>query len=332
MGNLGLSSAAPQIAPAHDRGTTRHSAPHVTFGPASSAPDNSPHVPECEAWDEGRLLVNRRFARLLHDHRLTTCQRLFDLEGGEAVRRVGTRETTRITLEGPEGPIVFYLKRHGAPAWRDRIMPWLHGARPIHGARNEWEAILRFIGAGIPTMTPVAFGEIGGRSLLITQALPARCNLLEFIGGRRLGFHHQPQHSGPDKQTVIGGHSLPGMEHVLRELTGEVADIARKMHAAGLHHQDFYLNHLLLCDHAGEPDIRVIDLGRVREQRQLALRWIVKDLAQLNFSAERLSSRVRLRFLRMYLGRPFTAGDRRLIRRITFKSQRIATHTAKHDL
>jgi heptose I phosphotransferase len=309
--------------------------PHVTLAAPACLPESPP---DCETWDEGRLVVNRQFARLLRDHRLTTFRQLFDLIGGEVVRRVGTRETTRITLNGPQGLSTFYLKRHGAPKWRDRIMPWLHGSRPIHGARNEWEAIFRFMDAGIPTMTPVAFGESGGRSLLITEALAARCNLLEYAGGRQDGSLPLPFFfgNGAAPDDAGGPH---GTIDSARELIGIVAEMARRMHAAGLHHQDFYLNHLLLCETAGEaddnigkPDIRVIDLGRARRQQPLALRWIVKDLAQLNFSAGRLSPQGRLRFLRIYLGRPFHADDRKLVRRIAGKSRRIAAHTAKHDL
>jgi hypothetical protein len=101
-----------------------------------------------------------------------------------------------------------------------------------------------------------------------------------------------------------------------------------------LHHQDLYLNHVLWCGELvdGEPDLRIIDLGRVRQTRQLSARWIVKDLSQLDFSARRLPCRERLRFLRIYLGRRLTRGDRRLIQRIAWKSSRIARHTRKHGL
>jgi heptose I phosphotransferase len=117
-----------------------------------------------------------------------------------------------------------------------------------------------------------------------------------------------------------------------RALLAHVAAIARRMHAAGLHHQDFYLNHFLYCGDPADLDIRVIDLGRVQQRPQLSHRWILKDLAQLDFSARRLSCRDRLRFLRLYLDRPFRPADRWLIRQIMLKSRYIATHTAKNNL
>jgi hypothetical protein len=77
----------------------------------------------------------------------------------------------------------------------------------------------------------------------------------------------------------------------------------------------------------------VIDLGRVRAHGPwFARRWIVKDLAQLSFSAKDARLTERLRFLREYLGRKLEPGDRRLIRGILKKSERIARHTAKHGL
>jgi hypothetical protein len=79
-------------------------------------------------------------------------------------------------------------------------------------------------------------------------------------------------------------------------------------------------------------DIRVIDLGRVVQSAKLSKRQVIKDLAQLDFSARRLSCSDRLRFLRLYLGRPFRPSDRWLVRCIVRKSRHIASHTAKHQL
>lgn len=322
-------SEAPQEA-IRTRPVGPHFAPGATdASPAELRPPASSPV-EWDVWDDGRLIVNRDFTRVFADRGLTGFTAWFDFDEGDVVRRVGTRETRRISFDTPDGPVTFYLKRHGRPRWRDRIMPWLHGARPIHGARNEWEAIRRFIAAGLPTMTPVAFGAAEGRSLLMTQALPAFCDLLEFVGGREPGSSLGKRDLSAEGRDGTGPASAVGFSR--RELLNRVVDITRRMHAAGLHHQDFYLNHLLLCDADGQPDIRVIDLGRVQWRSQLALRWIIKDLAQLNFSAGRVSTRDRLRFLRLYLGRSFRPEDRALVQRIVRKSQRIAAHTTKHDL
>lgn len=275
---------------------------------------------EFEDWDGGRLRVNRRFAAILRSNRLTTCEALFGLTQGELVRQVKERHTSRVVLADANGGQAFYLKRHGAATWRDWVRPLLNLSWPILGARNEWDAILRFHAAGIPTVIPVAIGEFNGRSLLMTQDLETDFTLLDWVN------------QAADEATSSPANSTAAQSERRRAVTSHVASIARRMHDRGIHHQDFYLNHLLWCGDRSDLDIRVIDLGRATHARQLPWRWIIKDLAQLDYSARRLSCTERLRFLRLYLGRPFRARDRWLIRQIMLKSRLIAAHTAKHKL
>jgi heptose I phosphotransferase len=69
-----------------------------------------------------------------------------------------------------------------------------------------------------------------------------------------------------------------------------LADIARRMHGAGINHRDFYLCHFHLVRDslAGGPlRCHLIDLHRAQLRRQIPRRWRVKDLAGLYFSAMR---------------------------------------------
>ncbi len=271
-------------------------------------------------WDGGRLRVNRQFAQVLEANRLSTFEALINLTGGDVVRAIDSRSTVRVVLSCAGKDDAFFLKRHAPSRFVERLRPVMHLSRPILGARHEWEAILQFHAAGIPTMMPVAFGEFESRSLVMTRDLAADRTLLDWV------------------EEAIGGQAVekPGASgeplSLKHRLIEEVAKIARRMHACGLHHQDFYLNHLLWCGNPADVDIRVIDLGRVRKHSRLSQRWIIKDLAQLNYSASRLSCHDRLRFLRIYLGRPFRYADRWLIRQILLKSWYIASHTAKNNL
>ena len=115
-------------------------------------------------------------------------------------------------------------------------------------------------------------------------------------------------------------------------LTTRVADIARTMHQAGLHHQDFYLTHLLVPQHDPQTQMYVIDLGRVRERRRLRSHWIIKDLAQLHYSSRRLPGDTWQRFLHGYFQRSLNSQDQAFIRRITRKSHAIARHSRKNRL
>lgn len=264
-------------------------------------------------WDDGRLRVNRRYADLLRTNGLTTFAALAGYGSGDVARQIDSRITSRIVLHDPTGPHAFYLKRHDLASFGEYFLPLLHGRWPIVGAANEWNAILRFRAVGIPTMEPVALGVHGRRSLLVTKSLDGYRPLLDWL-----------------RDEVADG--LPPDPAAVRRLIDELADITRVMHETGLHHQDFYLNHLLIPIGDEIGGIRVIDLGRVRQTRRLGNRWIIKDLAQLDYSSRLLSCRDRLRFLRAYLGRPLTRSDRRMIRRISRKSQAIDRHTRKHRL
>lgn len=270
-------------------------------------------------WDAGRMLVNAEFSEILAANGLDTFHGVMQCRLGTTVRDVAARKTTRLELVGPKGTKTFYLKRHGRPGWRDRVMPWVNLSRPVLGAKNEWDAILRFHAVGLPTMIPVAFGEADGESFQITLGVEAKRNLLEFVEELIAG-------NEPGKAVDFRGW------HSLRSFVDRVAEVARRMHEAGLHHQDFYLNHLLITDEGSTPEFCVIDLGRVRHRRKLALRWIIKDLSQLNYSARNVPCSLRLRFLRGYLGRKLTRGDRPLIRVIGLKSSYIEKHTRKNGL
>lgn len=271
-------------------------------------------------WDGGRLHVNRRFSRILEANGLTTCEALLNLPEGQVVRQIKSRSTSRIVLADGDGDQTFYIKRHGPPRLRERIRPLINLSLPILGARNEWEAIHRFHAAGLPTVTPVAFGQLQQHSFVMTQDLGTDFTLLDWVN------------ETADRRQAGGESESAELLALERRLMRHVAAIARQMHARGIFHQDFYLNHMLWRQNATELDIRVIDLGRVVQSAPGSRRRIIKDLAQLDFSARRMSCRDRLRFLRLYLGRPFCPADRWLVACIVRKSRHIAAHTAKHKL
>jgi heptose I phosphotransferase len=275
---------------------------------------------QLDEFDDGRLVVNRPYVETLRRNELLTFDELFAFAGGDVIRQIKSRSTTRIVLQMDGHQHAFYLKRHEAPNWRERLRPLLNFAKPILGARNEWEALLRFHAAGIPTMTPVAFGVKQGRSLLVTEDLGTDRTVLDWVNERAA------------LSEVAADRQASNDEPLKRSLIKWLADMARQMHDMGAHHQDFYLNHILWRGAPENLDLRVIDLGRVGFSKHLSQRWILKDLAQLNYSARELSCADRLRFLRLYLGRPFSRADRRLVRLIAMKSRHIASHTLKHRL
>lgn len=263
-------------------------------------------------WDEGRLQVNAEFAEWLRALGLTTAAAFWELGDGEVYRRVGERVTSRLELTVAGATRSVYLKRHGRLPWRERLKSWSRLQTPVWGARPEWTAILEFHRLGLPTMTPIAMGERDGRSFLLTDALQDCARLDHWLAD-----------SAPAAQN--GG--------VRRRVLEALAAFARRLHASGWHHQDFYLCHVLWPSGAPPERLHVIDLGRVqRHGGWLGRRWIVKDLAQLHYSAQAATRAECCRFLRSYLGRPLRAGDKSLVRCILRKSARIARHSQKNGL
>lgn len=267
---------------------------------------------QLETWDIGKLTVNSAFSSLLRRNGLESFDSIWAKTADAAVAKKfrTDRYTLRFALSDGEVSRTFFIKRHGRSSWKEYVKPLLRLTWPILGARNEWNAILDFHAVGIPTMIPVAVGEYGENSFLMTEGLE-NCTKLSELNASL-------------KQTPVE------LATWRTKASCIVAGIARKMHGAGMNHQDFYLGHLMQSE-SDSDCVYVIDLGRVQKYKQLAQRWIIKDLAQLDFSAEATDFE-RLRFLRQYLGRAFNKSDRSLIRRIQAKRSLIARHSRKNRL
>ena len=144
---------------------------------------------------------------------------------------------------------------------------------------------------------------------------------------RAAGFHSATVPSRADTLTpaLSREHTTRGTrtEPALRRLIVQVADIARRFHAAGFNHRDFYCCHFLVKETSpGRFDVRLIDLQRVQRRRWFRRRWIVKDLAQLASMSpdDRVGCREKILFLRTYLGvRKLRPQDKRLVRDVLWK-------------
>lgn len=119
------------------------------------------------------------------------------------------------------------------------------------------------------------------------------------------------------------------------ELTRGLARFIAAFHETGICHRDLYLCHVF-TDLAGDADrpprLTLIDLARTHRPRLRRLRWVLKDLSQLDCSARQLAaSRAdRLRFLVAYLGlQPDAPRVRWYVRRIVRRSDRILRRIAR---
>lgn len=186
----------------------------------------------------------------------------------------------------------YFLKYHAGVGWQEIIKNLLHLKRPILSAMNEVEAIRRVRQAGLDTLNIAGYGQRGWNpakveSFLITDELED-CLSLEEVASHWQG---RP----PPQQK--------------RRLIRRLGEIARRLHAAGINHRDFYICHFLIKRaefEVGnlEAQLHLIDLHRAQWRKAVPVRWLLKDLGGLYFSAApwRLTRTDLLRFIAAYSG------------------------------
>lgn len=241
---------------------------------------------------------------------------------GRLLRTLPDRENWRLELAGGGPGRGMYLKRH-----RQRSMAhWLRaclGAGPgATAGRIEAENVVRLQQSGIDAMPLVAYGERlhrGGlaESFLLTEELTGFTQLDHFLRQRFAPAAKRRRRDRP-----------------LERLIDRVADVAARFHRAGFNHRDFYCCHFFIRETApSEFAVHLIDLQRVERRRRLRRRWIVKDLAQLAYSApaERITCTRRMAFIKRYLGiRRLRPDDKRLIRQVLAKQRSLVRRHGVH--
>ena len=259
------------------------------------------------------LTVLRGFEPLLQRHKLDTLDALFCAQG-QRLDKPGLsswRERLRLSLDDADSRRVLYLKRfREAPSAVQREVR-RSGCRASSLAGLEWNWISRLERDGIPCMEPVAMGEElkasrEQRSAILTAAVPG-VSLEVWMD----------QWGEPERATI-------------RRLIAPLANLTARLHSRGYVHRDLYLSHVFYDP--SKPDnqsLHLIDLQRVMRPSLRWRRWIIKDLAALNFSAPKrlVSASDRVRWLRAYLGIvKLDATARRLAYRVVGKTLAIARH------
>ncbi|MBI3620918.1 MAG: glycosyltransferase [Nitrospirae bacterium] len=263
------------------------------------------------------MTVHRKYQALLERHHLHTFEALMGYDEGTMLKDRKGKRVFQLRLEWKGEPVVLYLKRHRLPlSWRDRVR--FGFGRPVvtEGGR-EWRNILAFHDGQVPTVVPVAMGErvrAGVQeSFLVTRGLE------EYESLERLG----PKRFSPPLTTDLIAEK--------RALIRAIAELTTRMHWKRMCHRDYYLSHIFVrrgtsTTGALAPDIRFIDLQRVLIRPWFWSRWVIKDLAALNYSVHALglTRTDKLRFLDAYHGTD--SRDRSLMRAIQRKTDRIARH------
>lgn len=269
-----------------------------------------------EPADGGNMWLDHRFRSRLRRAGLAGFEAVMSTLSGRCLRVLKERENWHLRLDDAHQPSRgAFLKKHRVRNWRSRLRAKLGAGSGETPARVEARNVGALGAAGIDVMRLVAYGEklhADGlvESFVLTEELEGYDELHEFIRKRF-----------PPREL----HRSRRRDRVLDRLIRRVAGIVRRFHAAGYNHRDLYCCHLLVREPApGEFDIRMIDLQRVQRRRRFRRRWLVKDLAQLAWSAprDRIDCTHKLAFMRHYLGvGKLRAADKRLIREVLAKQQ-----------
>lgn len=186
---------------------------------------------------------------------------------GKAFRDVPGRKTMRVEIGGKS----YFIKQHFGVGWGEIVKNVISLKVPILGAMTEVRAIQKLSQIGIATTPLVAYGQRGCnpatmQSFVLTEDLGDIVSLEEML---------------------MDSQSYPVPEDSKRLMLTAVADIASKLHIAGLCHRDFYLCHFVLSRQnalANHYDLHLIDLHRMLQNQSPNGNAVMKDVAGLYFS------------------------------------------------
>ncbi len=271
------------------------------------------------------LWVDDAYWPALREANLTTFRRVMETTEGTCLRALKDRENWKLQLHNPHQPSrAAYLKKHHV---RD-VGSWMRaklGVPPLATAGSvEARNVERLRRVGIPAMQVIAYGEkLHGsglsESFVLTEELTDHTQLDHFLK-QRFSDCRTPRQQQENVER--------------RALIQQVAVVARRFHTLGYNHRDFYCCHFFIREpRTGAFEVNLIDLQRVEHRRRLRRRWLVKDLAQLSYSApgEQVSRTDQMAFIKRYLDVPkLRPMDKRFIRAILAKRRRMQRNLGPH--
>ncbi len=264
--------------------------------------------------------IKSGFRGLLKENGFTDFDSFMNFTGGEVLKKISVRSITKFYLTKDGVRHGFYLKRHSQGKRLGEKFKGLVSKPPPSEARKEYDAISALTVAKVPCPGAVAYGERNSakkvESFLVTEALDGYTQLEKMV------------HDFTPPLSLA-------MVKRKRALVLEVASLAAGLHEAGFNHKDLYLTHILAkFEGSGEKgySLKLIDLQRVEHRTTGQRRWLVKDIAALNYSSPVgiITRTDRLRFYKAYIGKTrLDKDDRAFIKSVIQKTERIATHTVK---
>jgi heptose I phosphotransferase len=282
-------------------------------------------VHSLETVESGKMWIDREFRPALDQDGLSRFEAIMGTTRGKLLRALPDRENWRLELHPPHAaPRGAYLKKHHVRDWHSWWRAKVGAGPGKSPGRVEARNAARLAKSGIAAMRLIAYGEKlhpDGllESFVLTEELAGYEQLDHFL--RRRFAEPEPTARGP-------------RDHQLDQLLKDVAGVAARFHQLGYNHRDLYCCHFFIREpEPGQFQVNLIDLQRVEHRRRFRWRWLVKDLAQLAYSAprDRVSCTHKLAFIKHYLGvKRLRPQDKRLIRRVLAKQRRMEWNLGRH--
>lgn len=233
-------------------------------GPAPAVDPRSAH---------NALRVHPEYESALRARGWTTVAAVMQAVDVERIRTKGDRDNCWVQF--PDGRRAF-LKRHWEPVSRSPEALASSGLA-------ESEAVERCESSGVPAVKTIAAGERISCDPATGRPVRESFYLSEAF--------NQP--SGFDRIKRMwdeGRQNHPSMVEERRGMIVAAARSVRRLHAAGLYHQDLFWQHLFFeKDAAGRLVARMIDLQRaINPPPVLVAHYWLKDMEQLRFSMQRM--------------------------------------------
>ncbi|MGB8226576.1 MAG: lipopolysaccharide kinase InaA family protein [Sedimentisphaerales bacterium] len=235
---------------------------------------------------------------------------IFSFSGGKNLTKDNLASfRQRIMFDTNNPKTTLFLKRYQNIPKSVQLKNWLTRGKIISTMTCDLQPAENLRNLGINTPAVVAFGrEWGGlfekRSFIITEKIPDSTSLEEKL----------PDSFYRDRKKFIES----------------LAAFVRKFHDAGFRHRDLYLCHIF-CNSQGQ--FTLIDLNRVFKPLFFSQKYLIKDLAQLYYSApgKIFTETDRRCFFLNYLRKDeLSKKDKIVIKKIKSKAQRMAKHDKKH--
>ncbi len=260
------------------------------------------------------LTVHSGYTSWLREQGLDSLDGLFNAKDGESLNKPGLdswRQRLRLQLPFNNETTTFYMKRFFNPPSSTRRELQKSGCEANSTAGLEWSWLHYLSRSNIPCAVPIAMGQE-----LISSRERRSAILMQTVPGKSL-------EKWASKWTTKN-------RPIIKSLFKPVAELVANFHDKGYIHRDLYLSHLFYDPKADlDRSLHLIDLQRVRKPAGGMRRWIVKDLAALNYSTpqELVSSSDRLRWLKFYLQTTKLSADARcLLYRVVGRTLQMKRH------